>query len=382
MEIAKSLQQIQSSYIREILEAASDESVISLAGGLPDPNTFPIDLMQPTLQKLADMPDVFQYGNTQGYAPLISHLTESYQLPSNQKIMVCTGSQQGLDLIARAFIDPGDNIVMEAPSYLGAMQVFGLSQANILTVSQDEMGPDTQALEQLFQSSNVKLFYAVPDFHNPTGVCWSLEKRKKVAQLCVQYNVALVEDAPYRELRFSGAELPMVSSFCPDHCIVLRSFSKIASPGLRIGIVSGKSAYIDPMIKVKQGADLHSSVPMQALLLGLLQEDTFSQHLESIKSLYRNRYLALVEELKKQLPDNCKVNSVDGGMFLWVTLPPCDTFDVAKTSLSRGVAVVPSQVFYPSGIEGESALRLNFTNSTTEELATAVKALTQVIKAI
>ncbi|OCH09333.1 PLP-dependent aminotransferase family protein [Aliivibrio fischeri] len=379
MEIAHSLQQIQSSYIREILAAASDKNVISLAGGLPDEETFPIEIMKPILESLSDMPDVFQYGATAGYAPLLEFLTQKFELPENHLPMICTGSQQGLDLIARAYINPGDTVIMEAPSYLGAMQVFGLVQANISTVSQTEFGPNLEELEQCFIQESPKMFYAVPDFHNPTGVCWSLETRKKVAELCIQYNVAFIEDAPYRELRFTGEALPMVSSFCPQDSIVLRSFSKIASPGLRIGVVTGKKSYIEPLIKVKQGADLHSSVPMQALLLGLLKHEKFEQHMQTIQTLYKQRYDVLYNELKAQLPAQCEVNAVDGGMFIWVSLPDCDTFELASTLIANGVAVVPSPVFYPKPEGSPAALRLNFTNAKPNELVEAVNRLTNVL---
>ncbi|MUK39411.1 aminotransferase class I/II-fold pyridoxal phosphate-dependent enzyme [Aliivibrio fischeri] len=379
MEIAHSLQQIQSSYIREILAAASDKNVISLAGGLPDEETFPIEIMKPILESLSDMPDVFQYGATAGYAPLLAFLTQKFELPENHLPMICTGSQQGLDLIARAYINPGDTVVMEAPSYLGAMQVFGLVQANISTVSQTEFGPNLEELEQCFIQESPKMFYAVPDFHNPTGVCWSLETRKKVAELCIQYNVAFIEDAPYRELRFTGEALPMVSTFCPQDSIVLRSFSKIASPGLRIGVVTGKKSYIEPLIKVKQGADLHSSVPMQALLLGLLKHEKFEQHMQTIQTLYKQRYDVLYNELKVQLPVQCEVNAVDGGMFIWVSLPDCDTFELASTLIANGVAVVPSPVFYAKPEGSPAALRLNFTNAKPNELVEAVNRLTNVL---
>ncbi|EOD81125.1 Aspartate aminotransferase (AspB-4) [Grimontia indica] len=375
MEIAKSLQQTPSSYIREILAAASDKNVISLAGGLPDEKTFPIDLMKPTLETLSEMPEVFQYGATAGYTPLLNFLTDYFQLPDTHIAMACTGSQQGLDLIARAYVNPGDKVVMEAPSYLGAMQVFGLVQADIVTVPQTEFGPDIEALRTVFYEQSPKMFYAVPDFHNPTGVCWSLETRKQVAALCEQYNVALIEDAPYRELRFSGEAIPLVSDFCPQHSIVLRSFSKIASPGLRVGIVSGKRSYLEPLIKIKQGADLHSSVPMQALLLGLLKHDNFEYHIDTIRTLYKSRYETLYSELLKKLPNGCEVKQVDGGMFVWVTLPNCDTFELAKELLKDGVAVVPSPVFYPQPEAAKAALRLNFTNATPTELAEAVSRL-------
>ncbi len=382
MQIAKSLQKIPSSYIREILDAASSDQVISLAGGLPEPGSFPLDLMKPALENMTAIPEVFQYGNTAGYQPLLDYIRVHYTLPDDHMALVSTGSQQGIDLIARAFIDPGDKIVMEAPSYLGAMQVFGLSQADILSVEQNAEGPDLDALETCFAASEIKLFYAVPDFHNPTGVSWSLNTRKKVAELCQKYDVVLVEDAPYRELRFSGEMLPLVSSFCPDHSIVLRSYSKIASPGIRIGAVTGKQDYIRPLIKVKQGADLHSSFPMQALLLAVLQNTGFPAHLEKTRALYQQRYQGLMDILCEDLPEGCEVKPIEGGMFVWLKVPECDTLDLAGKLLQAGVAVVPSKVFYPRNQQKDAALRLNFTSTTTEEQRKAVKIMMQVIRTL
>lgn len=379
MKLAHALQNIQPSYIREILSEAQAPGVISLAGGLPDGDTFPIALMAQSLTELQNKPALFQYGQTQGYAPLLSFFHEKYQLADNQEGIICTGSQQGLDLIARAFINPSDHIVMEAPSYLGALQVFGLSQANINSVSQDADGPNLAELETYFSTQNIVLFYAVPDFHNPTGVCWSLAKRQQVAQLCIKYNVVLIEDVPYRELRFQGEPLPLVSSFCPDHALVLRSFSKIATPGIRLGLVTGKSEWIKPLVKVKQSADLHSSIPMQAVLLDLLSHQAFEQHLEKLRGLYKSRYQAFSQALNTELPDHYHFNGIDGGMFIWLTLPPCDDFAIAKAALKNKVAVVPSRVFYQQGEKIQPALRLNFTHASESRLTTAVKRLSEVI---
>lgn len=380
MELAQSLQQIQPSYIREILRSAQAEGVISLAGGLPDGDSFPLALMEQSLLSLPSRPDLFQYGSTAGFTPLLEHFKAQYNLPDNHSALMCTGSQQGLDLIARGFINPGDQILMEAPSYLGALQVFGLAQANINGVSQHSDGPDVAELEHCFATQKIKLFYAVPDFHNPTGVYWSLSVRQKVAELCQQYQVALVEDVPYRELRFSGDALPLVSSFCPDHSLVLRSFSKIATPGIRLGLLTGRSDWLNPAIKVKQAADLHSSMPMQAVLLDLLSHDGFELHLKGLQELYKSRYQVLAEQLSKKLPDDCNFNSVDGGMFIWLTLPPCDDIALAKAAMQNNVAVVPSSVFYQKGEAVTPGLRLNFTNASRDELITAVDRLVTVIK--
>ncbi len=375
MKLAQSLQQIQPSYIREILSAASAPGVISLAGGLPDPGQFPLTLMQDSLGSLTEHPQLFQYGNTAGYAPLLEYFATHYQLAAKQKALVCTGSQQGLDLIARAFINPGDKVVMEAPSYLGALQVFALAQANIISIAQNHNGPDLIQLETQFKNKDIKLFYAVPDFHNPTGVCWTHNVRQKVALLCQHYNVTLIEDIPYRELRFSGEPLPVVSSFCPEHSLVLRSYSKIATPGIRLGLVSGPQDWINALIKVKQCSDLHSSIPMQAVLLDVLQHDDFSEHLKSLRSLYGSRYKELMKQLALKLPSSCQVKPVCGGMFIWLTLPPCDVFKLAQRALENGVAVVPGSVFYQGGENEVSALRLNFTNANISELTLAVDRL-------
>lgn len=380
MKLAKSLQNIQPSYIREILAAASAPGVISLAGGLPANDKFPLALMTNALVNLPNRTELFQYGNTAGYAPLLTYLKERYQLPQSHDGIVCTGSQQGLDLIARAFINPGDIIVMEAPSYLGAIQVFGLTQANIKSVSQSLDGPDLDELEICFSTNDVTLFYAVPDFHNPTGVCWSLAVRQKVAALCNKYKVAFIEDVPYRELRFKGEALPLVSSFCPDNSLVLRSYSKIATPGIRLGLVTGRADWINTLNIVKQASDLHSSIPMQAVLLDLLQHDGFEQHLEELRQLYYRRYKALFKNISLHLVPLCQVNEVDGGMFIWLSLPKCDVDALAKSALEHGVAVVPSSVFYNDRTCVTPALRLNFTNASEEELASAVKRLAEVIK--
>lgn len=379
MKISGSLQQIRPSYIREILSTASAPDIISLAGGLPNNETFPLSLMESSLLSLPNRRELFQYGNTQGYGPLLEFIKPYYQLHSEHEALICTGSQQGLDLIARAFIEPSQHIVLEAPSYLGALQVFGLAQAKISSVQQQVHGPDLTELEALFGKHDITLFYAVPDFHNPTGVSWSLAIRKKVAALCIQYKVTLIEDVPYRELWFNQPPLPLVSSFCPEHALVLRSFSKTVAPGIRIGLVSGPKKWITPLIKVKQAADLHSSVPMQAVLLCLLQDNHFEEHLNTVRQLYKKGYQHLSYAIQKHLPSTCTFNSVEGGMFLWLETANLDADELARRSLSQGVAVVPSSVFYPQNENTQSALRLNFTHANSSQLDTAMQRLAAVI---
>ena len=381
MKISKQLSSIKPSYIREILATTQAPEMLSLAGGLPASELLPVDQLMDAITNLHQTPEVFQYGETKGYQPLLAFLSLKYRMAENQDAMICTGSQQAIDLIARAYLDPGDAIAMEAPSYLGALQVFDLAQANICSIKQTPNGPNLEELEAAFSRQNIKLFYVVPDFHNPTGVSWSLEVRKAVAKLCRDYNVGLIEDIPYRELRFSGESLPLVSSFCPEIAFVMRSFSKISAPGLRIGMVSAPKEWIAALIKIKQASDLHTSLPMQAVLLALLKSSSFVEHLNHLREHYRLRYQALYQALSPLIGEHCLCNEVDGGMFVWLRLLNAKSMDVTNALLEQNVAVVPGDVFYNNANQTPSALRLNFSHSSPQNLALAIERLGNVLGA-
>ncbi|MGK0375446.1 MAG: DNA-binding transcriptional MocR family regulator [Arenicella sp.] len=381
MQISKQLSGIKPSYIREILAATQEPNMLSLAGGLPASELLPVAQLMQAMESLASSPEVFQYGETSGYKPLLNFLSIKHQLPSDNAAMICTGSQQAIDLIARAYLNPGDTVAMEAPSYLGALQVFGLAQANIHSIEQTNHGPDLNQLEAAFASGTIKLFYGVPDFHNPTGVCWSLEVRKAVATLCNRYKVAFIEDVPYRELRFTGTALPLVSSFCQDNAFVMRSFSKVSSPGLRLGMVSAPKEWLSALVKVKQASDLHTGLPMQAVLLSLLQSDDFPIHLEKVRVNYKQRYHALLHALEPLLGVHCEVDQVQGGMFIWLKLLNARAMDVTQALMQKNVAVVPGDVFYNHVDDIQPALRLNFTHSTLPQIETAVARLSEVLNA-
>ncbi len=380
MEISRHLQHIRPSYIREILSAAKSPDVVSLAGGLPASELLPVQLFTKAMSSITDIPDLFQYGETQGYAPFLDYVDEIYNRSLDMASIICNGSQQGLDLIARSFLNPGDKVVVEAPSYLGALQIFGLAQAEILSVSQTKAGPDLNELESAFALHEPKMFYAVPDFHNPTGLCWSLDVRKAVARLCRDHGVTFIEDVPYRDLRFTGKVLPLVSSFYKEGSMVLRSFSKISAPGIRLGVVSAPSSYLAPMLKIKQISDLHTSVPMQAILMHVLKDKGFSQHLDSVCTSYKQRYEALKQTLSSLESKGCHFDEVEGGMFVWLTLPAIDSMNLAKRLVKRGVVVVPSAVFYHHAEEVSPALRLNFTHSPVDSFEVAIAKLAQEIE--
>ena len=374
MRAAKRLRNLKPSYIREILSAASRPEVISLAGGLPSESCFPMSEMADSLQALTVQPSLFQYGETRGYPPLVAFLQDHY-CHDDHELMISTGSQQALDLVARALLNPGDRIVMESPGYLGAIQVFSLAEARMLSVRQLSDGPDLDQLQSLFSDQRVRLFYAVPDFHNPTGVCWSLATRKSVAALCRQYDVWLLEDCPYRQIRFSGELLPLVSSFCPERSIVLRSFSKTIAPGMRFGIAAAPPKIIEVMLLVKQTADLHSTVPLQSVLLDVLSHQNFPQHLQRISAAYGVRYQALRSAIDLGLDLEKRINDIEGGMFIWLGLPGVDVMELAEKAIRQNVAVVPGDVFYPDRSLAESYLRLNFSHTEPQYFGEAVERL-------
>ncbi len=380
MEIAQHIKALQPSYIREILSAATNPGVISLAGGLPSDQSFPLGLMADAIADLPTQRGLFQYGETAGFQPLLAYCRKNVSLSENHQSIICTGSQQALDLVARTFLNKGDSVLVESPSYLGALQVFAISQATIETVTQGSEGPDLAQVEALFASKKIKMFYAVPDFHNPTGVCWSLHTRQQVAALCVKYDVTLIEDCPYRELRFSGDAHPLVSTFCPEQALLLKSFSKIVAPGIRIGVISGKSQWIEPMIKVKQAADLHSSLPLQSVLLSVLQHPEFVQHVDEISKLYQRQYQALCDALHTNLGQHCEFEPVQGGMFIWLKLLCSDSMKVARRAIRSQVAVVPGEVFYIKNICAQSYLRLNFSHCPRDQYNQAIARLATCVR--
>ncbi|MCX2982635.1 PLP-dependent aminotransferase family protein [Halieaceae bacterium IMCC14734] len=379
MPIADRLQRMRPSYIRDILRAASADNVLSLAGGLPALELFPMRQIEAAMQTVGKQAQLFQYGETRGYPPLLDYLRDLLAIPADHDLLISNGSQQGLDLIARAFLNPGDVVVVEAPCYLGALQVFELADAAVRLVAQTPQGPDLQQLESLFAAGDVRLFYAVPDFHNPTGICWSLATRERVAALCEQFGVLLVEDAPYRNLRFAGEELPLVAAALPSQALVLRSSSKISTPGMRLGMVSGPRQFIDALVLVKQAADLHTNVPLQAALLEVISQASFPRHLARLRVCYRRRYRALLGALQAQ---GWQPAAVCGGMFVWLELEDIDARALAAEALRCGVAVVPGEAFYPADVAVRPALRLNFTHCNEQAIEEAVARLAVAIETL
>ncbi len=376
------LKNIAPSYIREILSVATHNDMISFAGGLPDPNSFPLELMKESFQELSQLPEFFQYNSTRGLEGLIESIGKRFDIKKDRSLIITNGSQQGLDLIARAFIAPGDQVLVEAPSYLGALQVFKLAGAQLKTIPILDNGPDLDALKNCFERQKIKFFYVIPDYQNPTGYCYPLVLRKAIAQLCRQYGVMIIEDSPYRELGFKGEKLALISDFFPEGSIVLHSFSKIVSPGLRIGCVESTSKIVNSLIKLKQISDLHSNIPSQFILQKLIEHRGFELHIQQVRQNYYDKYRLLVGELEKELANEISFKPVQGGMFIWLSFrdPEINTMEFAKKALTKKLAVVPGSVFYLNGSNNQNSLRLNFSHPTLANIKKGVHHFAQTVR--
>ncbi|WP_028885317.1 PLP-dependent aminotransferase family protein [Teredinibacter turnerae] len=385
MKTACLVESLPTSYIREILQAATAADCLSLAGGLPDPKYFPLDATAEALRAVADSPAVhghlFQYASTRGYQPLIDHLQTQLPVGAGHELLMTNGSQQGIDLAVRTYLNQGDEVALEVPAYLGALQVFALAGIRVRPIPQLPFGPDLEALRKVFETGRCKMFYTVPDFHNPTGCCWSLDVRTEVARLCRKHGVLLLEDAPYRDIRFHGESLPLVSDFCSDVAIVLNSFSKTAMPGLRLGAIVADKKLLAPMLRVKQAVDLHTNTLGQFLLAEFLVKGNYAAHVANLCRNYGAKYEALHAALELHATEFGYHRAVQGGMFIWFVLHELDATLVAQRCLERGLAVVPGGVFFPAGEKhSTNALRLNFSYLAISQLEEAAARLAAVLR--
>ncbi|MDY7104060.1 MAG: PLP-dependent aminotransferase family protein [Actinomycetota bacterium] len=373
-----------SSAIRDLLRHAQRPDVISLAGGLPTPELFPIDdLRAATDRVLAERGrDVLQYGLTEGLTELrelaAARATATDGAPARpEQVLVTSGSQQGLDLVGRCLLDPGDVVVVDDPGYIGALQALRGRRPRLVGIPLDAEGMRTDVLaEHLADGLRPKLCYTNPTFQNPTGATLSVERRRHLAELAARYGFVIIDDDPYGALRYSGEWLPSPASFDAEHVVRLRSTSKVLVPGLRIGWVIGPEWLLDRLVIAKQAVDLHTSTLSQVLAHELLRDPTWlDAHVEQLRPWYRNQRDALLEALGDELGDRARTNPPDGGMFCWVELPEgTDTTALLTTALDCGVAFVPGGAFAIDRPCPDTA-RLSFATESPERLAEAVRRL-------
>lgn len=378
---------VHRSFIREILKVTADPSIISFAGGLPNPDLFPTDAMAESAKRVieTDGRATLQYSTTEGDAGLRQWISDRYKTTKNMEvhpdnILITTGSQQGLDLFAKVFLDKGDGVIFERPGYLGAIQAFSFFEPCFRTIALNDDGPDLDALDAELSKGGVKLFYAVPNFQNPSGISYSLAKRKAVAEIMQRHQVYFIEDDPYGELRFRGEHLPPVGSFMTSCSIMTGSFSKIAAPGFRIGWVVAPTEVRDKLVVAKQAADLHTSTVAQKIMADYLAHNDIDEHIAKIAECYGAQAARMTEAIGRHFPEEVSVTDPEGGMFLWARLPEgCSSMALVEKALACKVAFVPGKPFYPDGT-GDNTLRLNFSNADPERIEEGIARLGACIK--
>lgn len=385
-KLSRRTQYMQASAIREILKVVAQPGMISLAGGIPAPESFPMEIIR---QLTNDVLDEFgsaalQYDKTEGFDPLretlIPHLTErGVRVVRFDTLTIFSGSQGVLDLVAKVMITPGDKIAIEAPSYLGAISAFNAYEPDYISVATDDEGIIPEALEEVLKTNEIKLVYLVPTFQNPTGRTLSLERRKRVAELIQEYDVLLLEDDPYSALRYSGTALPPIQQFAPEHVVYSSTFSKILAPGLRIGYCVAPKDLARWLVIAKQGTDLHTQSFGQAIAALYLSGGYLKEHLPKIIDLYRPRRDAMLSTLDANMPTGFRWTKPEGGMFLWMQGPAgFDGDALYEACIARQVAFVPGKYFFFDESIGLSTMRFNFTMVTEDVIEKAISTVAEV----
>lgn len=379
------------SSIREILKHLQKPGMISFAGGLPAPETFPVEeLKQITIEILeTNGPDSLQYGTTEGDPLLRKMLVDRHSRQGfhigMENLVISTGSQQALDLIAKIFLDPGDYVICGLPSYLGGINAFSVYGAKLKGITLDENGIKTDELENTIITlkeigRKVKFIYVIPDFQNPAGITMTDSRRLKVIEIAEKYNLLIVEDCPYREVRFEGEPQTLMCQLdTTGRVITLSTFSKIFAPGFRVGWIIGHPEILDRIVMAKQTADLCTSPFVQKIIARYIEKGLLDKNLEKTINLYRERRTHMINCFKKYMPEGVKWTEPQGGLFLFLTLPShLDADQIYKKSIDNNVAFVTGSTFFCND-SGHNTMRLNFSYSNLTEIETGIKRLSQVI---
>jgi len=393
---AQRTQRMKSSAIRELLKLTEDPEIISFAGGLPAPDVFPVEEFVQACTKVLreNGATALQYGATEGYTPLLEMIARHTSrlgidvTPAN--IMITSGSQQALDLLGKVFINHGDRILVESPTYLGALQAWNIYGAEYVTTRSDNDGIVTDELEGALRTGP-KFIYVLPNFQNPTGVTIPLERRMKIIELADHYGVPIVEDDPYGQLRFDGEDIPAIEVLDSQkhhngqcysgNVIYLSTFSKTLAPGIRLAYVIAPPEVIRKLVMAKQGADLHTATFNQMVAYEVSRGGFLDRHIQHIREVYRYRRDVMLDTLAEHMPEGVQWTHPQGGLFLWATLPESmNSIDLFREAVKRKVAFVPGESFYPCG-GGHNTMRLNFSNATPEKINEGISRLAEVIKA-
>ncbi len=379
---------IKANVIREILKISSRPGIINFAGGLPAAELFPETHLKAASEKVFEKhgPKALQYSLTQGIMELREILAERASTPemkfNSDSIQITTGSQQALDLIGRAFINPGDYVLTEAPTYLGALSAFNFYQARYCTVPMDDEGMIVEMAEEKIKECKPKLIYVVPNFQNPSGITMSAERREALVELAAKYQIPIIDDNPYGELRYSGDPAPSLKTLGGNAVISLGTFSKIISPGVRIGWVAACPEVAAMIERVKQSTDLHSTTFTQYLVYEYIIAGHLDNHIELIKKEYRKRRDIMLNTMANEFPQDVKFTRPHGGLFLWITLPEgISASEVFDKAVDAGVACVPGKPFYPHN-DNDQSFRVNFCHASEDNIVEGIRRLASVLNKV
>lgn len=379
-----------SSFIRNILKVTQNAEIISFAGGLPNPISFPQEELKISMNRITEQfgSKLYQYSTTNGLDSLREFIVQRYKKLWNMDIdidnvIITTGSQQALDLIGKVFINEGDKVMVEKPSYLGLLQTFCTYQAEFVQTKLNDDGLDIEDLKNTLKTHKPKLAYLIPNFQNPTGLTYTAENRQKVFEAIKDEDMILIQDDPYGELRFEDTpRIPYIGLNQTEKNIYLGSFSKIVTPGMRLGYIIASKEIIKMVETAKQAADLHSNIFGQYLISDYLWNNDLDKHIEKIKTLYKSQATAMVDAMKNYFPSNVKFTIPKGGMFTWVTLEEGkDVLTLFDKAIAQKVAFVPGHPFYVNP-QNVNTLRLNYTNADAQTIDVGIKRLSEALKEI
>jgi 2-aminoadipate transaminase len=383
---ADRMNSVHRSFVREILKVTEDPEIISFAGGLPNPRYFPVQEVAQAAEKVLSQcgEASLQYSTTEGYLPLREMIAERYAKKgvkvNASEILITNGSQQAIDLMGKVFLNRGDGVILERPSYLAAIQSFGLFEPIFRSIPLNEDGIDLQVLEKTLSEGESKLFYSVPNFQNPTGITYSRDKLGAVAEKLSDSSTVFIEDNPYGDLRFMGEDGPSMRAYMGESAVLLGSFSKIVAPGIRLGWICACEEMMEKLVIAKQASDLHSNYLCQRILHQYLMDNDIERHIAKIKRAYKDQRDYMVQTMEEVFPEYVGFTRPEGGMFLWATLPESmSSLHLFEKAIKEKVAFVPGQAFYADG-GGSNTMRLNFSNSDKDRIFEGITRLGKAIK--
>lgn len=384
---ASRMEKTPRSFIREILKVTQKPEIISFAGGLPNPSLFPVQELAETARAVIseEGTGALQYATTEGFPPLRGWIADRYKKRlglsvSPDSILITNGSQQCLDLIGKIFINNGSTVAIERPGYLGAIQAFSMYEPRFSAVPLTSDGPDVNALRSVIEKDDPCFFYGVPNSQNPSGITWSERSRRSVADLMQDSGKVFIEDDAYGELKFRGEKLSSLGQLMPDNTVMTGSFSKIVSPGMRLGWICAPEEIIEQAVTAKQGTDLHSNELSQRIIARFLADYSVDDHISKISQVYGMQCDCMLKAIKDEFPEEIAYTRPDGGMFIWATLPEgYSSTKLFEMALAEDVAILPGIPFYTDG-GGEDTMRLNFSNATPERIEEGIKRLGSALK--